>query len=280
MQAIIRDDDTSFFTRPEQLETIYGRLWERNIPVCIAVIPAQRADVRVQHRPGIPFDPSIPPQYRGQDKEFPVTENRELCAFLNQKAREGLVEIVLHGYSHEYMEFTSEDYEWIGTKLRDGRQILEAAFPDAQIKTFIAPYDRISRRAMGMVLGFWYNLCTATRNLLEIPELADMGPYQFRNDGPRRFLYTCDEYLFTHRDPPQDCLANARERLRTASTLIVGNHYWCFYYDWGEVNGAMVDSWYQFLDDLLAQSERRITTFANPEDPGSDQMLGDSPSPS
>jgi hypothetical protein len=279
MQAIIRDDDTSFFTRPEQLETIYGRLWERNIPVCIAVVPAQRADVRVQHRPGIPFDPSIPPQYRGLDREFPITENRELCAFLNQKAREGLIEIVLHGYSHEYMEFTSEDKTRIGNKLMEGRKLLDAAFPDARIKTFIAPYDRISKTALNAVVGFGYNLCTASSNLAEIPELADMGPYQMREVGPGELIYTCDEYLFTHRDPPQDCLANVRERLRTASTLIVGNHYWCFYYDWGEVNAAMLDSWYLFLDDLLAQPERRITTFLNPEDPRIDQMLSDSPSP-
>jgi peptidoglycan/xylan/chitin deacetylase (PgdA/CDA1 family) len=285
MQAIIRDDDTSFFTQPEQLETIYGRLWERNIPVCIAVIPAQRADVRVQHRPGTPYDPGIPPQYRGQDREFPVTANRELCAFLNEKAREGLVEIVLHGYSHEYMEFvlpdkfTVDDEHRIAKKLVEGRQMLSETFPDARIKTFIAPYDRISQRAVGMVLGFGFNLCTASSNLAEISWLAEMGPYQIREVGPGELVYTCDEYLFTHRDPPQDCLANARERLQTASTLIVGNHYWCFYYDWGEVNAAMLECWYQFLDTLLAQSERRITTFSNPEDPRIDPMLSDSPSP-
>jgi hypothetical protein len=125
---------------------------------------------------------------------------------------------------------------------------------------------------MNIVLGFSYNLCTASRNLAEIAGLADMGPYQMREVGPGELIYTCDEYLFTHRDPSQDCLASARDRLRTASTLIVGNHYWCFYYDWDGPNAAMLDSWYQFLDDLLAHPERKITTFANPEDPRNDPV--------
>jgi len=34
----IRDDDTSFFTRPEELEAVYRSLWGQ-IPISLAVVP-------------------------------------------------------------------------------------------------------------------------------------------------------------------------------------------------------------------------------------------------
>ena len=37
MRCAIRDDDTSFFTRPDDLERVYGRYWGRGIPVSLAV---------------------------------------------------------------------------------------------------------------------------------------------------------------------------------------------------------------------------------------------------
>jgi hypothetical protein len=102
-KVIVRDDDISFFTSPDLLERVYGRLWSRHKPVCLSVIPAQNSNVRIDYRPGKPFDPSIPPGYRGQDHDHTILNNRELCAYLNEKARQGLVEICLHGYSHSYI---------------------------------------------------------------------------------------------------------------------------------------------------------------------------------
>ena len=259
--VIIRDDDTSFFTPPARLEQLYGRLWERGLPVCLAVIPAQRADVRVDHRPGKPYDPSIPPPYRGLGQEYPITDNRELCAYLNQRAREGLVEICLHGFSHRYMEFVSPDADWIARRLADGRRILQSAFPDAPLHTFIAPYDRISRTALEIVLEHGFDVCTNTENLAAFPALAHLGPYQGYQLPDGRRVFTCDEYVFTHREDPEVCLQTARRRLQTEPFLIVSNHYWIFYFDWADSSGPLRGKWDLFLDDLLAAPDRRVTTF-------------------
>ncbi len=267
MQIIVRDDDTSFFTAPELLDKVYGPLWACSVPVCLSVIPAQRADVRVQHRPGNPFDPGIPPQYRGQDKEFLVTENHELCAFLNDKVRRGLVEIVLHGYCHAYMEFTSDNAESIGRKLAEGKRTLQAAFPAAPLRTFIAPYDRVSPTALRLILEAGLNLCTDSRNLAEIGEYAaiGIGPNRAVQLSDRPKLYTCDEYLFHHRESAQDCLAKARTRLASENTLIIGNHYWSFFWDWNGRGGELLERWHEFVSEMLAGPERRITTFAEGE---------------
>ena len=55
MQFCIRDDDTSFFTSPEELEDAYGEITTRG-PVSLAVVPYCRAG----HSAG------VPERFRGQ----------------------------------------------------------------------------------------------------------------------------------------------------------------------------------------------------------------------
>jgi peptidoglycan/xylan/chitin deacetylase (PgdA/CDA1 family) len=265
MKVIIRDDDTSFFTQPALLDKIYEPLWKNNYPICLAVIPAQRSDVIVEHRPNRPYDPSIPAAYRGQTMEHPVLRNRELCAYLNEKAREGLVEICLHGYSHSYMEFTTDDESLLKQKLAVGKQLLAEALPDATIRTFIAPYDRLSKTALQLVYKAGFHLCTNSENLRPFPSLSGIYPYAAYRLSNGLRLFTCNEYLFTHRDNPDESLAKARERLTTESILIIANHYWTFFYDWDGPNASMLQSWYRFVDDLLANSNCKLTTFSGCE---------------
>ena len=146
-KIIIRDDDTSYFTSPQRLEAIYGRLWAAGLPVCLAVIPNIYADTRVYWTAGNPHDPAIPPAQRGQDQHFSLLGNAELCQYLNEKAAAGLVEICLHGYAHIFYEFTTHDRGRIWDMLDAGLEILARALPAAAIKTFIAPYDRLSPAA-------------------------------------------------------------------------------------------------------------------------------------
>jgi hypothetical protein len=262
-KVIVRDDDISFFTSPDLLERVYGRLWSRHKPVCLSVIPAQNSNVRIDYRPGKPFDPSIPPRYRGQDHDHTILNNRELCAYLNEKARQGLVEICLHGYSHSYMEYTIEESELINSKLEKGMCILHEAFPDAPIKTFIAPYDVISPVALRRVIECDMHICTNSSNLKAFPEFKQMGNYQQTSLQSGKRLYTCDEYLFTHRDDPQQSLQNAYDRLLHESPLTITNHHWTFFHDWqNKANDLMLDHWNQLVDKMLSDRDIEITTFS------------------
>lgn len=260
-RAIVRDDDTSFFSSPQLLERIYGRLWDAGYPVCLAVIPAQQGNVRVLHREDQRFDPSIPPQYRGADQSHLLIDNPELCAYLNEKARAGLVEIMLHGYAHSYHEFKSDDVDAIRRKLVGGKTLLQQAFPDAKIRTFIAPYDTLSKTALELVLEHGFNLCTHSDNLKPFPPLARMDSYQARRLPGGLAMFTCDEYLFTDKATPQTCLNNALQRHDSEELLILANHYWTFYNDWAGELPAMHRHWDAFLDVLLA--EREIVTFSS-----------------
>lgn len=248
---IIRDDDTSFFTSPDLLERIYGKLWEYGHPVCLSVVPAHNANVRVTHRPGNPIDPSVARIYRGQDHDFSIRENIALCAFLKAQYERELVEICLHGYNHAYMEFGTQDQTVIEDKLAAGRRIFDAAFADVPITTFIAPYDNLSQSALRAVLDSGYNISTMPDYVRALPELDLHGGYQHLKTTTGRHIFTCEEYVFNHREDPMEALAKVRNLMESESFLVITNHYWAFFHDW---NGPtpLLDAWDQFVADLLS----------------------------
>ena len=67
MKVALRDDDTSFFTAPEQLHAVYDDVWDR-IPVCLATVPF-----------AIGFaDRAFREEHWHTGASFPLEQNREL----------------------------------------------------------------------------------------------------------------------------------------------------------------------------------------------------------
>ena len=261
--VIIRDDDISFFTSPGQLERIYGRLWSAGLPVCLSVIPDQFADTRVYWRHGNPHDPGIPPAYRGQAQCYAVADNRELCAFLNELADAGLVEICLHGYTHTFFEFITHDRALIQRKLTAGLDMLRRAMPAAQVKTFVPPYDRVSPGALEALKAQGFHICTQSRNLAPMRDWPQLNGFAAGSLGRGQALFVCDDYLFTHKREPADSLQLARAALHENALSIVCNHYWMFDYPWREEpNREFMAAWDAWLDELLATNDCRVTTFS------------------
>ncbi len=169
LRVAIRDDDTNFFTRPEQLERVYGRYWDR-VPISLAVVPAH-ASTRSK---------AIPPAYWDGVREFPLGDNPELVHFLRQQVATGRVSIMLHGYSHRDYP---NGYEFqaaprLAQRLARGRGYLEALF-GAPIRTFVPPHNALSRRGLvavdraGLnVLGSFYSFR---------PDKRPWGPDTLRN---------------------------------------------------------------------------------------------------
>ena len=90
MQFCIRDDDTSFFTSPDDLEAAYGDL-TRLGPVSLAVVPFHRAG----------SSKGVPETFRGRWTVHALHENRALVDYLRQATAQGRFEIMLHGYFHD-----------------------------------------------------------------------------------------------------------------------------------------------------------------------------------
>lgn len=261
--VIFRDDDTSYFTAPARLEAIYGRVWDAGLPVCLAVIPSIYGDTRVYWSDGNPHDPGIPPAYRGQNEHFPVGDNRELCAYLNEKAAAGLVEICLHGYAHTFYEFITHDRGVIRRKLDAGMALLERAFPAASIRTFVPPYDRVSPVSLTELVARGFHISTQSLNLAPLPQLPQISGFAAAEIRPRQKLFVCDDYLFSHKRAPAESLRLARTALARNDLSIVCNHFWAFFHPWRpQPNQPDYSAWNAFLDEALKRDKYEITSFS------------------
>lgn len=135
MQFCIRDDDTSFFTSPEQLERAYGEV-TRWGPVSLAVVPFHRAGT----------SKGVPEKYRGRWSVHPLHENRELVAYLREATASGRFEVMLHGYYHDEPDGRWEfqtDHD-LAHRVRHGREYLEDLI-GSPIRMFVPPRNAIGR---------------------------------------------------------------------------------------------------------------------------------------
>lgn len=140
MQFCVRDDDTSFFTRPEDLEEAYGEV-TRCGAVSLAVVPFHRAGTSRQ----------VPEAERGRWTVHPLHENRELVAYLRERAAAGRYEIMLHGYHHDAPD-GPEFVRGKGLALRVGlgREYLESLL-GVRIRVFVPPKNAIGRAGLRAV---------------------------------------------------------------------------------------------------------------------------------
>ncbi len=169
MRCAIRDDDTSFFTRPEQLERVYGRYWDR-IPVSLAVVPCH-ASTRSK---------GIPPEHWEGVRSFPLGDNLALVEYLRDGVHAGRVSIMLHGWSHQNYP-TGYEFE-VGPRLDErlarGRGYLEALF-GGPIRTFVPPHNALSRRGLRAVDQAGLNVLGSFFSFR--PDKKPWGPDTVRN---------------------------------------------------------------------------------------------------
>jgi Uncharacterized protein conserved in bacteria (DUF2334) len=138
LRFCIRDDDTNFFTQPEELERAYGRITEMG-PVSLAVVPFCRAGT----------NKAVPENLRGRHTIHPLHENTRLVAYLRDKVAAGRFEIMLHGYHHDETHDRPEfaDGDDLHQRVLDGRRYLEDLLATT-IKVFVPPHNTIGRAGL------------------------------------------------------------------------------------------------------------------------------------
>ena len=148
MRFALVDHDTNYFTKPEQLENVYGEIWDK-IPISLSVVPFHACT-----KSG-----AIPRQYWQGDRTFPIGENKKLVEFLKRKIRENKVSILIHGYSHKDYEngHEFEVGENLYEKLKEGKKYLEETF-GVEIKTFAPPHNSLSKEGMKAVIANKLNI--------------------------------------------------------------------------------------------------------------------------
>jgi hypothetical protein len=134
----IRDDDTSFFTTPEELDRAYGEVTKWG-PVSLAIVPFCKAGT----------SKGVPEKYRRRWSTHPIHENTELIEWLRTEIAVGRYEPMLHGYYHDeengQLEFVRGDD--LARRVSDGRKYLEDLLGTA-IRVFVPPKNAIGRRGL------------------------------------------------------------------------------------------------------------------------------------
>src|SRR5262247_2992498 len=130
MDFCIRDDDTSYFTSPDDLERAYGEVTKYG-PVSLAIIPFCRAGM----------SRGIPKAYRERWSIHPLEENTALVQYLRQGIADGRYEAMLHGYHHDELGIQREfiDGKDLKDKVREGKRYLEDLL-HTTIHVFVPPH--------------------------------------------------------------------------------------------------------------------------------------------
>ena len=141
MRFLLRDDDTSYLTKPEELERAFGRYYSV-MPISLAVIPwVDREFSTYECR-----------QFSGNC--CPLGENVELTRYLRDLIRNDQISIMLHGLSHNDIklgthEFCSSSPD-LFERVRLGKEYLETTL-DVKVMDFVPPCGSISTNGVEAV---------------------------------------------------------------------------------------------------------------------------------
>lgn len=148
MYIAFRDDDTSYFTKPEDIEKAYDFL-EGDEPISLSVVPFT---IPIHKDDVFPYGKNI--EYGFYD----VKDNRELCDYLKENVASGKIDVLLHGYSHEYKKIDNQwlaEMKWkssqqLDEELRKGKEHIERIV-DYSIKVFVAPNNVMDKKAISVI---------------------------------------------------------------------------------------------------------------------------------
>ena len=141
----IRDDDVSYFTKPQELEQVYDFIQDGCISLSVVpfTVPIHKESV-------FPYGKGIPYGY------YSIADNVELIKWLKEQKEANKIEILLHGYSHEYKKVSGiwqaemiwKDGSRILEELQSGKRLLERLC-NTKISIFVAPNNKINKKAIG-----------------------------------------------------------------------------------------------------------------------------------
>ena len=257
--VILRDDDTNALTPIECLERLYRPFLDRGLPVNLAVIPAVRTDtLNLQgFREGylLANGGELP-------KVLSIADNRPLVHYLRANAG---YHVVQHGCQHSLFEFDSQNEADVVQRLELGTAMLKAAgFPPS--KTFVAPYDRLSRVSYNEVAKRFRVLSTGWFERRRLP--AVWRPrYIFNKLLHRPHWKTGQTLMLTHpgcllsyQRPLETMLDEVKRSIESRQVTVLVTHWW-EYFRGGKADEAFIRVLHQVADFLADDPEIEVIAF-------------------
>jgi hypothetical protein len=272
--VIIRDDDTNALTPVDCLEQLYRPFLDRGFPVNLATIPNVRTDVKI---PSGEFEGflSVTPELRTKSRcetksdsrgpmneTAPIGTHTELLRYLKGNPE---YRIVHHGWQHDYFEFDRPDAADVARRLDAGRRQLEEAGLGAP-RTFVAPYDKLSRAAMREVARRFRVLSTGWYELRRLP-LPWWPQYLVKRSSQRPHWRVGETILLTHPGCLLSChrnyadmLKNIQETISNQRLTVLVTHWWEYFRN-GRPDSDFIDVLHSTASLLESDPEVRVISF-------------------
>lgn len=262
MKVAIRDDDTCCFTSPEELEHVYGDVWDR-VPVCLATVPFAIGYERA----------GIPRQHWHSGEAFALERNPPLVDALRQLTAARRVTIALHGYTHQ--DFP-QGYEFQAApdperRVQEGLAYLTGTLA-TDIAIFVPPHNAISKQGLAAVAAAGLNILGSFLSFRPSMRAWDRRTpgnwwrvWQYRRRTrrsradrlvyPRPLRYARHAEFGCHSLIPgttlDELIAGFDEARRAGGDFCLATHYW-------EVDRTMKDVMLRFLDRAARHAEVRF----------------------
>lgn len=228
----IRDDDTSYFTNPDDLERAYDFL-DDNAVVSLSTIPFAFP----YHKDTNPYNVEVDLKY------YDIFENTELVDYLRNNVQNGKFEILLHGYSHEYRKIGNSWYSemlWkskgqLKRELACGKKHLEEMF-NCRISTFVAPNNLITAKGIAVIeelgMNFSGTIWKKPDRKLDryyLHNYIHRACYSLSHGFPYSGVYQYSKHkeLYAHKIKDYEYIKRVYEEcLSNGYNLVLYTHYW------------------------------------------------------
>lgn len=230
--VIIRDDDTNALTPIDCLERLYRPFLDRGLPVNLATIPnVNTKATKIDGNPELFLIGKTSPA----PKYLPIGANHKLVQYLKENAN---YKIVQHGCAHEFVnlktEFQIEDRADICRRLDEGRKYLQdAGFGEP--KTFVAPYDQLSKASYEEVARRFDVLSTGWYELRKLP-MSWIPNYAVKKLGRQKHWRANGTILLTHpgchlsyQRPYPNILDRIKESIDGQRLTVLVTHWWEYF---------------------------------------------------
>lgn len=270
---VIRDDDVSYFTRPETLEKLYGPFFEEKKPVNFAMIPTIAGNIKIDS--GNPYrkweqleyDPIIPPKYRGCNEDFPLNENKEIVEFIQSlENREVLQHGLTHGFVDGVKEFRINIEEEIQRRANLGRELLQECF-DSKPSFFVPPWDDVSSEVIHFLKSRYKGLSLGRLNPTRLA-VKSWSSYLKKTLSLRSYMFydglliiEHPGYLLTRFNNPESVFSKVRNAVETKDVIVLVNHHWEYFYDWNGLDSSFFSAWKKVTEYLLQKEQLEFLTF-------------------
>lgn len=274
---IIRDDDLSYWTNPEDIEKVYKPLFDRKIKISFATIP-----FAVQMFNAGNFDTF----YQDENSSMPIGENNDIVEYIKDKIEQGLVEIMLHGYNHLYSfesqgiiktatyenleqsrinnknikfigEYNYQCFHVLNKRTKEGKEYLEDIFKE-KITNFVPPSNQIGKDGIKAIVNNNLNLSgligrkyNREITLKGIWTYLDRIKFSLQNRGvtyPKISDYGKHKELTGYALTPITNLEKYQKQLdyclENNLPFQIATHYW-------EINEELKKTFFDFIDNAI-----------------------------